>query len=134
MNTILIVEDEAIYIRLFTALLDRQAGLAVKHSENVEEVIEIAKSGQADAILMDVCLPNSRYRGQVIDGVHITKLLKSDPQSAKIPVILVTANEFVSDRGNLIEQSGADGYIAKPVTDYQQFIADVLAQLPSKRG
>ena len=130
MNTILLVEDETIYIRLFSQLLAKQAGLAVKHSENVDEVIEIAKSGQADMILMDVCLPNSRYQGQVIDGVHITQLLKSHPRSANIPVILVTANEIVSDRGNLLEQSGADGYIAKPVMDYQQFVNDVLARLP----
>jgi CheY-like chemotaxis protein len=103
----------------------------VKHTENVEEVIKIAHSGAADLILMDVSLSRSVYQGQSVDGIKITQILKSNPKTANLPVILVTAHAMEGDRENFLKQSGADGYISKPVVDHQQFVEQIIALIPT---
>jgi CheY-like chemotaxis protein len=130
MRTVLIVEDEPSNVMVFSKILTKRGGLAVKHTENVQEVMQIVDSGQADIILMDVDLRNSRYQGKAMNGIQITQMLKANPQTAKVPVILVTASVMEGDRENFLKLSGADGYIPKPVIDQQEFVAQILAMLP----
>lgn len=130
MRTVLIVEDEPSNVIVFSKILTRRGGLAVKHTENVQEVMQIVDSGEADIILMDVDLRNSRYQGKAMNGIQITQMLKANPQTAKVPVILVTASVMEGDRENFLKLSGADGYIPKPVIDQQEFVAQILAMLP----
>jgi CheY-like chemotaxis protein len=130
MKTVLIVEDDLINARVFSKILTKRGGLGVKHTENVEEVMEIAQAGQIDLILMDVSLSRSVYQGQSVDGIKITQMLKSDPQTANLPIILVTAHAMEGDRENFLNQSGADGYISKPVVDHQEFIDQIIGLLP----
>ena len=129
MKTVLIVEDDLINARVFSKILTKRGGLDVKHTENVQEVMEIAQSGGIDLILMDVSLSRSVYKGQSVDGIKITQMLKSDPQTANLPIILVTAHAMEGDKENFLKQSGADGYISKPVVDHQQFIDQIVALL-----
>ncbi len=82
-------------------------------------------------ILMDVSLARSVYQGKSVDGIKITQMLKSDPKTADLPVILVTAHAMEGDRENFLKQSGADGYISKPVVDHQQFVDQIIALLPT---
>ena len=130
MKTVLIVDDDLINARVFSKILTKRGGLSVKHTENVEEILKIALSGAADLILMDVSLSRSVYQSKSVDGIKITQMLKSDPQTAKLPVILVTAHAMEGDRENFLKQSGADGYISKPVVDHQLFVDQILGLLP----
>lgn len=130
MKTILIVEDDQVNAKVFSKILTKRGGLAVKHTEDVEEVIQIAKSKQADLILMDVSLARSIYQGQAVDGIKITQILKAEPQTSKLPVILVTAHAMSGDRENFLNESGADGYISKPVVDHQEFVSKIKSYLP----
>ncbi|HEY9751252.1 MAG TPA: response regulator [Allocoleopsis sp.] len=130
MKTVLIVEDDLVNARVFGKILTKRGGLAVKHTENVEEVMQIARAGEADIILMDVSLARSVYQGKSVDGIKITQMLKADPQTAQLPIILVTAHAMQGDRENFLKQSGADGYISKPVVDHQQFVDQITALLP----
>jgi CheY-like chemotaxis protein len=134
MKTVLIVEDDLINARVFSKILTKRGGLGVKHTEDVEEVIKIAHAGETDLILMDVSLSRSIYQGKSVDGIQITQILKSDPQTAKLPVILVTAHAMEGDRENFLEQSGADGYISKPVVDHEQFVEQIMALLPKEES
>ncbi|MBE9249941.1 response regulator [Dolichospermum sp. LEGE 00240] len=129
MKTVLIVEDDLINARVFSKILSKRGGLDVKHTEDVEEVMKIAQSHEIDLILMDVSLSRSVYQGKSVDGIKITQMLKSDPQTANLPVILVTAHAMEGDRENFLHQSGADGYISKPVVDHQLFIDQIMALL-----
>ncbi|MFB2923308.1 MULTISPECIES: response regulator [Aerosakkonema] len=130
MKTVLIVEDDPINLRVFSKILTKRGGLEVKGTEDVEEVMQIAQSGKADIILMDVSLQHSVYQGKAVDGIKIAQMLKSDPQTANLPIILVTAHAMEGDRENFLKQSGADGYISKPVVDHQQFVDQIMALLP----
>ena len=129
MSTVLIVEDDMVNARVFSKILTKRGGLAVKHTEDVEEVLSIAQKKEADVILMDVSLSHSVYDGKPVDGIEITKILKSDPETSGIPVILVTAHAMDGDRESFLMQSGADGYISKPVVDHQKFVDDIVAQI-----
>ncbi|MBE7381961.1 MAG: response regulator [Leptolyngbya sp. SIO1E4] len=130
MKTVLIVEDDLINARVFSKILTKRGGFSVKHTEDVDEVIEIARNRKADVILMDVSLSHSVYQGKPVDGIKITQMLKADPDTADLPVILVTAHAMQGDRENFLTQSGADGYISKPVVDHQKFVDTISALLP----
>ena len=80
MTTVLIVEDDPINFRVFSKILTKRGGLDVKGTEDVEEVLQFATSGEVDVILMDVSLANSVYEGKPVDGIKITQMLKSNPQ------------------------------------------------------
>lgn len=132
MTTVLIVEDDPINFRVFSKILIKRGGLQVKGTEDVEEVLQLAQSGEVDAILMDVALANSVYQGKSVDGIKITQILKANPQTASLPVILVTAHAMQGDRENFLKQSGADGYISKPVVDHQEFIQQIMSLVERK--
>lgn len=132
MKTVLIVEDDPINARVFSKILTKRGGLAVKHTEDVDEVLQIAQSGGADVILMDVSLSRSSYQGRPVDGIKITQMLKDDPNTANLPVILVTAHAMQGDRENFLQQSGADAYISKPVIDHQSFVDQIKKLLPDE--
>jgi CheY-like chemotaxis protein len=132
MKTVLIVEDDPVNARVFSKILTKRGGLNAKHTENVEEVMQIAEAGEADLILMDVSLARSVYKGKAVDGIKITQMLKSDPKTKNLPIILVTAHAMAGDREAFLEQSGADGYISKPVVDHQLFVAQIKELLPSE--
>lgn len=127
MTTVLIVEDDPINLRVFSKILTKRGGLQVKGTEIVEEVLQYAQSGEIDAILMDVALANSIYQGKPVDGIKITQMLKADAATAKLPIILVTAHAMEGDRENFLQQSGADGYISKPVVDHEAFIQQIVS-------
>ena len=132
MKTVLVVEDNPINWKVFERILTKRGGMAAKHTEDVETVIELAQSKQADLILMDIALANSYYEGKAIDGIKITQMLKANPETADLPVILVTANGGDSDRDYFLHKSGADGYISKPVTDHQAFVEEIKAKLSAR--
>lgn len=132
MRTVLIVEDDMVNARVFSKILTKRGGLNVKHTENVDEVISIAKNKEADVILMDVSLSHSMYQGKPVDGIEITQILKGNPQTSDVPVILVTAHAMDGDKETFLDQSGADGYISKPVVDHQKFVNDIVAKMPAE--
>ncbi len=125
MATVLIVEDDPMNFRVFAKILAKRGGMAVKGTEDVDAVLKLVRERQVDVVLMDVSLSRSHYNGKAYNGIEITQLLKQDPQTAAIPVILVTAHAMAGDRERLLLESGAEGYIAKPVVDHAEFIKQI---------
>jgi two-component system, cell cycle response regulator DivK len=130
MKTVLIVEDDPINARVFSKILTKRGGFAVRHTEDVEEVLKITQAREADIVLMDVSLSHSMYQGKSVDGIRLTQMLKEDAATAHLPVILVTAHAMEGDREKFLSQSGADGYISKPVVDHEAFVDQVRVLLP----
>jgi two-component system cell cycle response regulator DivK len=102
---ILIVEDDPSHMQLAIHVLKR-SGYAVLQATAAEEGIATARSERPDLILMDLGLPG-------MDGLAAIRELKADPQTSAIPIIIVTSYRDESD-GQLMLDSGADGFIAKP--------------------
>ncbi|HET8900653.1 MAG TPA: response regulator [Holophagaceae bacterium] len=122
---ILVVEDDPINIRYMQVVLTRKGGYEVLVSEDVPEILRMAKEDGLTCIIMDVSLTNSQWGGEKVDGVFITKLLKADPATAKVPVMLATAHAMSGDREKFMRESGAEGYLSKPIHDPDAFIKAV---------
>lgn len=125
MTVVLLVEDDPLNARVFSTILAKRGGFEVIVSQDVEEILQVVAEGNIAAILMDVSLSGSSYRGEAVDGIRITQLLKENPVSAAVPVILVTAHAMRGDREKFLQDSGAQGYIAKPVVDQQAMVDQV---------
>jgi CheY-like chemotaxis protein len=79
----------------------------VIEASNGEDGIRLALERQPNVILMDVAMPG-------IDGWEATRRLKGDPQTARIPVIALTAHAMAEDRQRAVD-AGCEGYLAKPI-------------------
>ncbi|MFS8905821.1 response regulator [Synechococcus sp. O70.2] len=131
MAKVLLVEDDPANARVFEKVLQRRGGFEVLHSQDVEQILQMAQAREVDVILLDVSLSQSTFRGEAVDGIRIAQLLKGDPRTSSIPILLVTAHAMRGDRETFLAQSGADGYIAKPVVDHEEMVnqvRQVLAQ------
>ena len=120
---ILLVEDDPINIKFMSVCLQKKGGYEVLVSEDVEEILRLAKETEnLIGIIMDVSLSRSHHNGQKVDGVYITKLLKQDPATAKTPILLATAHAMFGDKEKFMAETGAEGYLSKPVHDPTAFI------------
>ena len=124
---ILLVEDDPINIKFIQTVLVKKGGYEVLVSEEVEEILRLAREADLKAVIMDVSLSRSSYQGQKVDGIFITQLLKKDEATRHIPVLLATAHAMFGDREKYLELTGAEGYIAKPIHDPAALIEAVKA-------
>lgn len=122
---ILLVEDDPINVKFIEVVLTRMGGYEVIVSEDVEEILVLAKSGTLAGIIMDISLARSSYQGKKVDGIFITKLLKADPESAAVPVLMATAHAMYGDREKFLAETGAEGYLSKPIHDPDAFLREV---------
>lgn len=129
MRRALVVEDDAHNALLFRKLLEKRCGCTVTVTESVQEILDACRAGTVELVLMDVSLNNSRWQGRPISGVEICRLLKQDPATASIPVVLATAHAMRGDAEALMAESGADDYVAKPIVDHERFVARILGCL-----
>lgn len=125
----LIVEDNPSVAKFYALALERRGGFLCRQGRSAEEVLEQVRSGKVDAILLDISLANFTYHERPIDGLELSRLLKSDPATRGVPVLLATAHAMVGDRERFLEASGADEYLQKPIYDPTVLVAKVNALL-----
>jgi two-component system, OmpR family, alkaline phosphatase synthesis response regulator PhoP len=102
---ILLIEDEKDIINLLMHTLSKEK-CEVYSITNGDKALETTKSIYPDIVLLDLMLPG-------IDGLQICKLLKQDPQTSNIPIIILTAKSEETDIVTGLEL-GAEDYITKP--------------------
>src|SRR5438876_3759412 len=102
---ILIIEDERDVVDLLTFNL-RKAGFAVSTATDGAAGLEKARSEKPAFVILDLMLPR-------MPGLEICKILKSDPATRRIPVLMLTARAEEIDRIVGLE-FGADDYVTKP--------------------
>lgn len=129
MATILIVEDNPSVAKFYTLALERRGGFTCRQAHSAEEVLEAARSGQVNAVLLDISLADFTYQQRPIDGLELSRLLKSEPATSKVPILLATAHAMVGDRERFLEASHADDYLQKPIYDPQVLVEKVNALL-----
>ncbi len=107
METILVVDDVQTDRELVGKVV-AAAGHQAVYAQDGQEALSKAKTIKPALIFMDVVMPAQ-------DGFKTTRALKSDPDTAKIPVVLVTSKGTESDKfwG---KRQGADDHVAKPFT------------------
>ncbi|HLQ66975.1 MAG TPA: response regulator [Candidatus Limnocylindrales bacterium] len=129
---ILVVEDDPMNAKLFQLILARKAGYQVEVTENPVLVLERARAGDVDLIIMDVSLSNSELDGKPVDGLEISRRLKRDPAAAGIPILLATAHAMKGSRESFLRASGADDYISKPILSADELIGKIQALIEKR--
>ena len=102
---ILVVDDEEDILELVRYNLKRE-GYRVLCSKSGEEALDMAQSEQPDLIILDLMLPG-------MDGLEVTKALKSSDRMKDIPIVMLTAKGEEPDIVAGLEL-GADDYVTKP--------------------
>lgn len=129
MKHILVVEDEPLNAIVFRKVLERRGSYRVTVTEDADVVFQLARSAAVDLVIMDVSLAHTRWEGRPVNGVELCRLLKGDPRTARLPVLLATAYAMRGDAESLIAQSGANHYVSKPILDHEQFVQQVRGLL-----
>jgi two-component system cell cycle response regulator DivK len=131
---ILVVEDDPLNARLFEMILARRGHYEVSVTDDPDEILSLVRSGHVALVVMDVSLDNARYQGRPIDGVELTRLIKTDEKTRGVPVLLATAHAMRGDKESLLQESGAEGYVSKPIVDHQRFLDKVNSLLVAPAG
>ncbi len=129
---VLVVEDDAMTAQLFKIILERKGGFKVTVTDNGEEIINLLNSGDVNLIIMDVSLPGTFVNGVQVDGLKLSKMIKENEITSKIPIILATAHAMRGDAERFLEESKADDYIPKPIVDHNLLIEKVKKYLKNE--
>lgn len=119
---ILIIDDDPEDVEITEARLKAHGYNVISTLDGLEG-ISIVRKQRPDLVLLDIVMPK-------VDGYAICKILKEDENIKKIPVILFTAKEMISDveKGFAV---GADDYIIKPV-DWDRLMGKIEKLLSNK--
>jgi two-component system phosphate regulon response regulator PhoB len=104
-ESLLVVEDEESILELLDYNLSKE-GYDVTEVRTGEEALETARSDPPDLIVLDLMLPG-------LDGFDVCRILKSDPETRHVPIVMLTAKGEEADIVTGLEL-GADDYVTKP--------------------
>ena len=119
---ILIVDDEESILELLRYNLEKN-GYRVDTADTGEDAIAAARASHPDLVILDLMLPG-------IDGLEVCKILKNDPNTSRVPILMLTAKGEDADIVTGLEL-GADDYVTKPFS-INVLIARVRALLRAK--
>ena len=118
-GNILVIDDEQDLIELVRYNLEKE-GFSVRGAADGETGLDVAAAEVPDVIVLDVMLPG-------MDGLEVCRRLRSQPRTARIPVIMLSARGTEPDRVVGLEL-GADDYVSKPFST-RELAARIKAQL-----
>jgi pilus assembly protein CpaE len=124
MARILVVDDNADLLEMIRVLLEERGGHQAILSADGEDGLAKALADPPDLAIIDVMMPD-------ISGYDICRQLRANPDTASIPIIVITARGQPVDREAALE-SGADDYMAKPVA--MQELLDRANGLLARKG
>ena len=108
----LVVDDTPHNVKLLADLLTVK-GYAVATAVNGEEALVKVASEQPDLVLLDIMMPG-------LSGYDVCQRLRADPQTALLPIVLVTSLDPQQERVKGIE-AGADDFLGKPINQPELF-------------
>ncbi|MBW1742065.1 MAG: response regulator [Deltaproteobacteria bacterium] len=106
MKKILIVDDEEKVRKLVEVTLS-VGELEIMHAASGDEALGVVRETKPDIILLDVMMPGK------LDGLDLCRILKKDPETKDIYIIMLTARGQKVDKENGLD-AGADDYFVKP--------------------
>jgi two-component system, cell cycle response regulator len=123
MAKVLIVDDSRLEIKIMRKFLGTEYDII--EAVDGQEAIELATITKPDLILLDIIMPG-------MDGLFVCKVLKSQPATADIPVLFITA---VSNSQDIVKgfEAGGQDYITKPFNS-QELCARIKVHLDLKRS
>ena len=122
MARILVVEDNALNIKLFCDLLSAH-GHEARPVTDSRAALEIAREFRPELVITDIQLP-------YLSGLELIRLIRGEPSLADVPIMAVTAYAASGD-DERIRAAGAQAYVSKPIS-VVRFVAEVSALLPKE--
>jgi two-component system phosphate regulon response regulator PhoB len=122
-GTILLVEDDRPLAELLSFHLTR-AGYQVLQTGDGHDALEMARAEKPDLVLLDWMIEG-------MQGIEVCRLLRGKPNTADVPVIMLTARGEEADRLRGLD-TGADDYVTKPFSP-KELVARVAAVLRRMR-
>ncbi|HVO68811.1 MAG TPA: response regulator [Aggregatilineaceae bacterium] len=107
MSRILLIDDDFNLLQMVKLMLER-VGHQVEISKDGERGLALAAQDQPDVAIIDVMMPG-------LSGYDVIRKLRTDPQTARIPIIILTARSQPMDKEMALE-AGANAFLSKPVT------------------
>jgi CheY-like chemotaxis protein len=126
-STILVVDDNDTNLKLVSYLL-RFDGYHVLTAMTAVQALAVLEQSLPELILMDIRLPG-------MDGLTLTRKLKSDDRTSHIIIVALTASAMKGDESRALD-AGCDGYLTKPIDTRKLStqIAGFLERGPTKRA
>ncbi|MGH7428035.1 MAG: response regulator [Candidatus Methylomirabilaceae bacterium] len=115
---VLVVEDNPQSVELISELIQAE-GYRVTTAMSGDEALSKARAEIPDLILMDIQLPG-------VDGLTVTRALKTDAETMRIPIVGISAHVLKEDVQRALE-AGCIAYLPKPL-DTRRFL-DLVARL-----
>ncbi len=103
---VLYIEDDAVNFMLVERILEYRPGVTVQHAADGSLGLKLAQSRQPKLILLDLNLPD-------MHGAEVLRRLRTQPATAAIPVIILSADATPSQIERLLT-AGAKNYLTKP--------------------
>ena len=103
--SVLVVDDDPVILRLLQVNFELE-GIDVVLAVDGEEGLKLAQSDPPDLVISDIMMPK-------VNGLELLAALRSSPDTASLPVILLSAKAQVADVQRGLEL-GADDYVTKP--------------------
>ena len=107
MAKILVVEDNALNIKLFCDLLNAH-GHETEPVTDSRDALEAARAFKPDLVITDIQLPH-------VTGIELMELLRADEELKDVPIMAVTAYAAAGD-DERIRAAGAQAYVSKPIS------------------
>ncbi|MFH1194324.1 MAG: response regulator [bacterium] len=117
---ILIVEDDPFTKHFYTHLFARTK-YDIFQTEKEDEIFSYLNEDDLTLIILDINLRNTSLNGQKTNGVELSRYIKKSKEHSHIPVLLITAY----NNKNYFEESLADDFIIKPITDFNDLLAKI---------
>jgi DNA-binding response OmpR family regulator len=103
---VLVVEDEQDIAGLVKHALEREGGFVINLAASGDAALKSVAEDVPDLVLLDLNLP-------ILNGVEVCRIMRGRPETAKVPIIMLTARSSETDRITGLD-IGADDYITKP--------------------
>jgi len=121
---VLIVDDDPFIRKLIETTLEDVGGVRVVEAGDGQEALAVADREHPDLVLLDVMMPR-------LDGIEACRRLRAKPDTADVPVVMLTASDRFEDRAKATA-AGADRYLRKPFSPLD--LLRLVEGLPKRRG
>jgi len=123
---VLVVDDHELNLKLLERLLERE-GREMRAADSLAAAERALAEEQPAMIVLDLNLPDG-------SGLELTRKLKSQPDTASIPIVACTAAVMPADEDRALE-AGCDAFLAKPIDlhRFSEVISSILAGPPRRR-
>ncbi len=115
-HKVLVADDQQAVLEMVEATIGNDGSVEIRTASDGDEALDIARQWRPNLIFLDVMMPK-------MNGFEVCHVLKTDPSTAEIKVVILTGLLPAPDGLSAIGEAEADGYITKPFKPVELFRA-----------